>query len=419
MNPSVRSLFLGITLGVSLPLTWASGDTEQKADPLRSLGGLGQLVSAKNPEDDLQNFMKLAKNAEEEGNYDLAEQFYERGLNLQLPTEKKRDLLLQMADGYRTRRSITKAITVYERFCSLFPLDPEKSAVLLKIGRLYREVGAYKLALDRFYNVLQSVLRVPDGNPAAYRADALTAQFEIAETYFIAGDYPQASKFYKLIKLLDLAPEDLEKVSFKSLYSEYLQDHRDTTIAQAKDFVKNFPNSPQMPEVRFILAKTLKAENRTEEAVAQVMALLKEGKNAASKNPEAWAYWQKRAGNQIANEFYIQGDFLSALSIYQALAKLSDAPDWQWPVVFQMGLCFERLRHTPRAIDAFQYIVKEYGKQPADAAVSEHLVTLKQAAEWHIEQLTWKQGTEEQLRGLLSPVDLPQVIQTSFPKRNE
>ena len=418
MNPSARSLTLGVTLGVALPLTFAWGNIDPaKADPIRTLGGLGQLASSSNPEEDLQKFAKLAKNAEDEGNYDLAEQFYERALNIQLPVEKKRGLLLQMAEGYRARRSITKAITVYERFCSLFPNDPEKSGVLLKIGRLYRDVGAYKLALDRFYNVLQSVLKIKDGDPATYRADALTAQFEIAETYFIAGDYPQATKFYKLIKLLDLGPEDQEKVAFKSLYCEYLQDHRDTTITQGKDFIKQFPGSNHLPEVRFILAKTLKTENRTQEAFNQVMELLREGKSHAARNPELWAYWQKRAGNQIANEFYMQGDFLNALAIYQALAKLSDAPDWQWPVVFQMGLCFERLRYTPRAIEAFQYIVKEFNKHTEGKPVAEHLETLKQAAEWHIEQLTWKQDTEKQLRALLSPTDIPEVIQTALPKK--
>lgn len=379
-------------------------------------GALSELASS--AELDLNSYLKLAKSAEEESNFELAEQFYERALNLQIPVEKKHDLLLQMAEGYSSRRSITKAITVYERFCTLFPLDTAKADILLKTGRLYREAGAYKLALDRFYNVLHSVLKIPEGESAVYRAATLTAQFEIAETYFLSADYTKASKFYKLIKLLDLASEDRDRVCFKAIYCEFLQNNHVATVSLAKSFIKDFPNSANLPQTRFILAKTLKATNRPDEALAQVLELLREEKENAKKDPESWAYWRKRAGNQIANEFYNQSDFVNALAIYQSLAKLNETPDWQWPVVFQMGLCFERLRYTPRAIEAFQFIVNEFNKQPEGAPQSDHLTALKQAAQWHIEQLSWKQNTEGQLQTLLAPATATEIIKTSS-KKNE
>ena len=45
---------------------------------------------------------------------------------------------------------------------------------------------------------------------------------------------------------------------------------------------------------------------------------------------------------------------MSALTIYQTLARLNEDADWQWPVIYQMGLCFERLRLSSRAAEAYR-----------------------------------------------------------------
>ena len=74
-------------------------------------------------------------------------------------------------------------------------------------------------------------------------------------------------------------------------------------------------------------------------------------------NPENWVYWRQRAGNDIANQLYLEGDYLNALEVYKHLAELDSGPAWQLPVWYQIGLIYERLRQPDKATETFDAIV--------------------------------------------------------------
>ena len=365
-------------------------------------------LAEKAARDEISMYLKLARKATSKENIELAESLYERMLNVQAPESYKRSGLLLMGQTYEDRKLFSKAIAVYEKFNQLFPNDEQAPNVLLKLGRLYREAGACQLALDRFYNVINSVLKVRDHDLYDYKSSTLTAQFEIAETYFLSADYKQASKFFKLIKLLDLPPKDQDRANFKALYCVFLLGDYIETISSATAFVEEFPDSPNLPEARYILASAYKATNRRQEALNCTLELLRTGKANEAKNPEIWAYWKRKTGNQIANEFYQQGDIVKALTIYQSLATLDTTPDWQWPVVYQMGICFERLRLTDRALEAYQFISDEYKKVKDPTTLSPNVIAYNEMAQWRSGQLKWQQTTEAQLTSLLSPPELPE-----------
>jgi lipopolysaccharide biosynthesis regulator YciM len=101
---------------------------------------------------------------------------------------------------------------------------------------------------------------------------------------------------------------------------------------------------------------------------------------------------------------YQQGDYLRALTIYQAMAKLSDDPEWRWPVIYQVGLCFERLGLPDRATEAYQFIQDENKKaQASSKPIGDDLTQLAQMAEWRSGHVQWQQTTSAQLRDLLGP----------------
>src|SRR5205807_1340954 len=131
-------------------------------------------------------FLKLAGAAIERNNVALAETFYERLLNVDAPDAEKRDGLLQFGEFFEKRKATTKAIAVYERFSQMFPRDARTYDVLLRLAAMYRETGAYQLAIARYYSVLNSVLKIQQADLGAYKNATLKAQFEIAETYFLA-----------------------------------------------------------------------------------------------------------------------------------------------------------------------------------------------------------------------------------------
>src|SRR5206468_1886230 len=116
-----------------------------------------------------------------------------------------------------------------------------------------------------------------------------------------------------LSRLLKLDSADLNRtqVHYKLVRSLAALDNHTEVIAQARDFLLRYPASPSEPEVRFLLASALKGSGQNRDALQQVLLLLQSQQVSAAENPEQWAYWQQRAGNEIANQMYNEGDYMN------------------------------------------------------------------------------------------------------------
>jgi tetratricopeptide (TPR) repeat protein len=129
--------------------------------------------------------------------------------------------------------------------------------------------------------------------------------------------------------------------------------------------------------------------------------LLRTEKARTAKDPKLWIYWQRKTGNQIANEFYEQGDSAIALTIYLTLSELSPEPIWRLPIVYQIGLCYERLGEASEAIASYQTILDNVRATKGDGAARSELADLSRMAAWRLDQITWQQNTQQRLLLLL------------------
>ena len=364
---------------------------------------------------EIAGYAQLAKEAADKEKWPLADHFLRLLVTLPCSESEKKAALREIADSYEKNRQTTKAITIYEKMIELFPHDPDLPDLFFKAGQLYRETGAYGRAVSRFYSVLNTALKINEREVATYRDLSQRAQMEIAETYLLTADYKQASKFFQLLARSELTDEQRARVQFKSLHCQFLLDDSAGAVVAAEKFLTDFPDDASVPEGRFIQASALRAIGRKKEAFDAVLALLRAEKANKEKAPDRWAYWQKKTGNEFANEFYKQGDFLSALTIYQTLAKLGEEPEWQWPVIYQMGLCFERLRLVSRAAEAYKYIIDQSKKAvPEGGTLPENQASLLQMAQWRGEQLAWQYTAETQLQHLLGE---PQTVPAAALKQ--
>lgn len=125
---------------------------------------------------------------------------------------------------------------------------------------------------------------------------------------------------------------------------------------------------------------------------------------AAQQDAANWLYWKKRTGNQLANEFYEQGDHRSALRIYQTLATLSPDAEWRWPLVYQIGLCQEKMRLTPKAADTYRALMRAMEDNDTFAQVPESVQVLRDMARWRLSQLEWDTDVNMRLEALLPPL---------------
>jgi TolA-binding protein len=353
-------------------------------------------VNAKAAEE-IRGALKIAEAMTGRGDWDGAESTYHSVLaNPDAAPAGKKLAMLGLARMYRRHGALTKSIAVYEKYLKDYPGDDDAPDALLDLGRCLRDTGAYRTAIARFYSVINSTLKIPAGGYDHYQQLAKTAQFEIAQTHFEAGEYAEAGKFFGRLRLLDLAAEDRAQAHFMAAYSMYLQGVSDETVTMLTSFVEEWPDNENVPEARYLLATSLHQLHRSQEAFAATLALLQAAKGQIATNPKRWAYWQRRTGNQLANDFFENGDILNAEAIYASLSTLSDDPNWQLPVTYQLGLCYDRLGANARAHASYQAIIDAV--KPDSSA---NLQELKRLATWRLSQLDWNEKITHEVTSLI------------------
>jgi tetratricopeptide (TPR) repeat protein len=122
--------------------------------------------------------------------------------------------------------------------------------------------------------------------------------------------------------------------------------------------------------------------------LAQVLILLESQRAQAQAQPERWIYWQKRAGNEIGNQLYREGDYLGTLQIYERLAELDNTAAWQLPVWYQIGLVFERLQQPAKAMEIYSRLLARR-PEVSGAHSTPSLNTLLEMTQWRRDNLTW------------------------------
>lgn len=342
------------------------------------------------PDEVAQSLLVLAKRLAERNDNDAAETAYVEVLNSPTSEPVTQDALLAYAEFLRKAGKDARAAATYEKFIADFPGSPRAANALISLGRTLRDMGAFDLAQARFYAVLNSTLALSPENIQRYRDLAQLAKFEIAETYYQQGDYSSAGKFFGRIKLLDLPPEDRARATFREAYSFFLDGKLEQSVTSLRAFLTAYPANTSAQEARYLLCLSLRRLGRTQEALAETLTLLQSAQAGAAADRDRWSYWQRRTGNQLANDFYEQGDFNAALTIYQTLAELRSDPAWRWPALYQAGLCYERLRQTGRASTVYNDIVAEASAaQKAGRTPDGPTADIREMAEWRLGQIGW------------------------------
>jgi tetratricopeptide (TPR) repeat protein len=168
--------------------------------------------------------------------------------------------------------------------------------------------------------VMTTSLRLKLDRLDYYQRLVLQAQTEIADTYYLQGKFGEAAEFLGRLLKLDNPQLNKSQIIYKMIRSLSSMNRHTDVVAQAEFFITNYPATPEIAEVRFLLADSLKKQGRTREATQQVLVLLESQQTTATNRPGNWIYWQQRTGNEIANQLYKEGDYLNALDIYKNLA---------------------------------------------------------------------------------------------------
>jgi TolA-binding protein len=363
---------------------------------------------------EVHGLLNLGASLTDRGEYDSAEIAFRQAMNSpEIAPADLQSALLGLARMHRRQGALTKAVAIYEKFLKDFPGSERSPDALLDLGRTHRAMGAHKLAINRFYSVINSTLKLPGEGFEHYQLLAKTAQYEIAETHFQAGDFAEAGKFFSRLRLLDLAPADRASAHFKAGYSLHLQHDYEAAVTSLRSYLEQWPDDDNVPQARYLLAITLRSLNRQQEAFVVTLQLLREESSRVAADSKRWIYWQRRTGNQLANDFFESGETLNAQALYQGMAALSNEPLWRLPITYQIALCQERLGQADLARVSYQSIVDGAGKTPA-AEIAE----VARMASWRISHLDWREKIGQQVTAFFETTTGRAPLPAPSPKSN-
>jgi tetratricopeptide (TPR) repeat protein len=354
------------------------------------------------PKSEFEVTLELARQQRLQKCYVVAAQILEALLKTNAPPAIQRPALYELAQVMEDEEQPVKAQQIWAQYLHLYADDPTAPDVLLRQGLLYRKMGVNEFAISKFYAVMSSALKLKQDNMGYYKKLVVQAQTEIADTYYLDAKFEEAADFFNRIIKGGDADGNREQLEWKRIRAlSYLTNHVET-ISLAQDFLTRFPKSSNVPEIRFLLAGALKNLGRNADAMQQVLLLLQSQQENVGKDPEEWAYWQKRAGNEIANQLYKQGDYADALAIYLSMAELDPSPDWQAPVWYQAGMAYEQLQQWQKAADIYTRILDSQ-KNPAPAGDTPALASLREMAQWRKDYIAWMQKARVNDLALHSP----------------
>jgi tetratricopeptide (TPR) repeat protein len=120
---------------------------------------------------------------------------------------------------------------------------------------------------------------------------------------------------------------------------------------------------------------------------------LQEEHAKTTNNPAIWSYWQERVGNEIGNQLYQEGDYVTALQVYLALSQLDPAPAWQLPVRYQVGITYEKLLQPRLAMAAYRDLLTN-AAPTLGTKLTPNLKAVTEMAAWRLNFLEWNERAE-------------------------
>jgi tetratricopeptide (TPR) repeat protein len=301
---------------------------------------------------------------------------------------------LKLARSFRKNLEWGQAIPLYEAYILENPNSPDLPLAVLELGRTYAQVGAYDAALSRFYSVLDLAVNQEGAGLTPGREVAFSARYEIARTQLALGRYAQAARLFLGMRRLPLIDGDRASIHLSGAQALNLAGDKPGAVEEYQALLQSFSDSPLAPEARFELAVIYAELGRRDDAVREVMALFERQKNSGSSD-ETWLYWQRRAGNQLANMFYSAGNLSEAAELYGKLLQLSGDARWRWPLLYQVGLVAEQMKDFAKAKISYTELAAAKAE-----GVSAEVAELPKLAQWRLEHLKWAERMDAELNSL-------------------
>ena len=221
------------------------------------------------------------------------------------------------------------AIALLLNNCASAPATkrPQESIDLEK-AKAFQEAGRYELAIEQYSDIK---------NKYPLSREAVTAELELAETFYLQGSYAEARVAFESFQNLHPGHNKVDFAAFRVALSSYQEIpatiDRDLTpaenaITKFHEFIANYPKSEYVKEAR----------TRIEEAQ----------KKLAEKE-----YY-------IADFYFRQKEYQAAEGRYRALLKKYRGAGYNEKALFHLGLCYYKLNKKNKAKQTLNLFIRRH-----------------------------------------------------------
>ena len=329
-------------------------------------------------------------------NFYESEQQWQKALDFFIPQELNQNLTKQLCKIYKILNSKTLFL-MYEKYVETYPNAIDTPKVHLSLANFYLNCQAYERALYHFYKILNSTLTIVNTDISNHESYVIWAQLGIAQTYLEQKRYTEAYDFFTKIHLKNFENSIAQEVIFKEALCAYLSKHFYNAETLLKDYCSQTPQTAQLPEAYYYLVHCYKEMDNKDNMLRTLFELLKIGQQKRIDKEIYWENWDKYqtlSAKEVAQDFYTEGNLIDAIKLYQVLVDMNTTPEWQWPILCQMGLCYERLGLSLKSKAAYELIANAQEQwNEKNINWSEDLRNYQLQAKWHLEQLETKLRT--------------------------
>jgi tetratricopeptide (TPR) repeat protein len=334
---------------------------------------------------------RSARFAVKQKDYDKAEFFYMKLLSdADYPLPERMETLLELADMHAQNHALIKLAAILENFIDVGKKDSRLPEIYLKLGRTYRILGDLKKSQFAFNQVLNVSIGFAKEDTERIEQAALKAKLEIVDNFFFLEDYDEAERYLKRMQQVKrLAPADRQKIDWQLAQLHLARKQFALARLDFEAFLNNYPDSPLFLQAQCHLSTAYRQLGLLKEALQQVQQMI-DNQQSAKNDPLQALYWKGQAGNQLANSLYEQGNYLGALTIYQSMVNLNSHYTWQWPVLYQIGLCYEKMNALEKARESYRVMVEGSGDLPVhrpevNERLNADLEFIQSQAKWRLE----------------------------------
>ena len=328
--------------------------------------------------------------ASKKQNFNISEQQWQKVLGNTLPQDLNKALIKNLCKIYKALQSPV-LLLMYEKYTESFPQEYDIPRVHLALVYHYLNLQVYERALYHCYKILNETFNIETQRLTEYSAYVTWAQLGIAQIYMQQKEYEKAFDFFSKIHLDNSNTTLNAEILLGKALCCYHSHHFDEAITLFSQYCSEGLDNIQTPQAYYYLIHCYKKQQDKEnvlETIFKFMQLSQEKRTAHSEYWENWDKYQKMSAQEIAQDFYSEGNLIEAIKLYQALVDMNPTPHWQWPIICQLGLCYERLSLPIKSKAAYALIAhaeKEWNDVPIDW--NNDLRNYQLQATWHLEQL--------------------------------